>query len=59
MMSFITFFRSISAIDDVDGKLSSVREELVALQQSFNKAVLEKEILEAEKLEVNDALAKV
>jgi len=43
----------------MDDKQSSLRDELVTTKDALNRALLEKEIMEAEKAEVVDALSKV
>ena len=48
-----------SAEDNLDGKQSSLREQLVTTKEALNRAVLDKEIMEAEKAEVVEALCKV
>ena len=43
----------------MDGEKSSLREQLVTVKEALNKSILAKEIMEAEKSEVVEALAKV
>ena len=43
----------------MDDKQSSLREQLVIKKEALNKAVLDREIMEAEQLEVVEALTKV
>lgn len=43
----------------MDDKQSSLREQLVTTKEALNRATLDKEIMEAEKAEVVDALCKV
>ena len=43
----------------MDGKQSSLREQLVTTKEALNRSVLAKEIMEAEKSEVVEALSKV
>ena len=46
-------------MDDMDGKQSSLREQLVIIKEKLNRAVLDKEIMEAEQGEIVEALTKV
>lgn len=46
-------------VDAMDGKQSSLREELVAVKEQLNRALLDKEVMEVEKTEVVEALTKV
>ena len=53
------FFNRKSAEVTMDGEKSSLREQLVTVKEALNKSILAKEIMEAEKSEVVEALAKV
>ena len=43
----------------MDDKQSSLKEQLVVIKEKLNKAVLDKEIMEAEQGELGEALTKV
>lgn len=46
-------------VEAMDGKHSSLREELVTMKEQFSRSTLDKEVMEAEKTEVVEALTKV
>ena len=49
---FFSFF-SHRVIDQLEHRVSSIKEELVATKEALNKATLDKEVLEQQKSEVS------
>lgn len=46
-------------LEQLEGKKSALKKELVLVKEALSKALLEKEVLEEEKAGVAEALAKV
>ena len=51
---FSSFPPSHKLLEQMEGKNSNLKEELVTLKEAYNKAVLEKEVLEQEKAEISE-----
>ena len=45
---------SQKVIEQLDGKVSTLREELVSTKEALNKALLDKDVLEGQKVEVGE-----
>lgn len=51
---FLLCFYSQKVIENLDGKISVLREELVATKEALNRALLDKEVLEGQRIEVGE-----
>lgn len=58
MTHFLPFLRSHKIIEQIEGRNSSLKEELVTTKEQLNRALLDKDCLDQEKSEQGEALRK-